>query len=297
MKINVPDSEICRQAIPALRGYAYQLYRSLEAWLSLNELQSLLLEVAEDFAVLTEKVVQATQVKDTVRSRSVTLKTQAIKAAIDSLWKYQAANPNKDVRLMFLTTSTIGKERGVKFPGGKPGLRYWREAARHGAEVRVLSSFLTSLQLSEDLLQFLHTATNSEIQERLLRRIQWECGSPALDQVEKQLEDRLVYLGQDTQRFEPSDAIRVRDALFAHLLRAIVGDVHRELTKADLLAVVEEATSIRLSFSQLRQGAISLVGQIGSVSDTLIAAPSPLLLKAADIPGPSPATERKELIN
>lgn len=296
MKLNVPDSEICRQAIPALRGYAYQLYRSLEAWLSLNESQSLLLEVAEDFAVLTDEVVQATQVKDTVRSGSVTLRTQSIKAAIDSLWKYQAANPNKDVRLMFLTTSTIGKERGFKFPGGTPGLLYWRAAARHGAEVRILSSFLATLELSDDLCQFLHAATDSEVQQRLLRRIHWECGAAALDQVDKQLRERLVYLSEDTQWFEPSDAGRVRDALFAHLFSAIVGDVHRELTRADLMTVVEKATSIRLSFSQLRQSTIFSVPQFGSVSDTSISAPSPLLVNAADIPGPSPATERKELI-
>ena len=95
MKVNVPDSEICRQAIPALRGYAYQLYRSLEAWLSLDEYQSLLLEVAEDFAVLTDKVVQATQVKDTVRSGSVTLRTQAIKAAIDSFMEISSSEPEQ----------------------------------------------------------------------------------------------------------------------------------------------------------------------------------------------------------
>ena len=185
---------------------------------------------------------------------------------------------------MFLTTSTIGKERGFKFPGGTPGLQYWRTAARHGAEVRTLSSFLTSLDLSEDLRKFLLAATDSEVQERLLRRIYWECGAAALDQVEKQHTERLVYLGNYTQRFEPSDAIRVRDALFARLFRAIVEDVHRELTRADLMNIVEKATSIRVSFSQLRQRDFFLVPQISSVADASIATPSPLLLNAEDIP-------------
>ena len=296
MKVNVPDSQICRQAIPALRGYAYQVYRSVEAWLHLNEYQSLFLEVAEDFAVLTGQVVQATQVKDTAPSGSVTLKTKAIKAAIDSFWQFQAANPNKEVHLVFLTTSTIGKEQGVKFPGGEPGLRYWRAAARHGAEVRILSSFLASLTLSEDLDQFLRTATDSEVQGRLLRRIQWECGEAALDQIEKHLMERLVNLGAVAQSFQPSDAARVRDALLVHLYRTILGDVNRELTRADLLKVVEAATTIRMPLSQLRKQELFSMEQIGSRSDTSVVAPTPELINAAEIPGPSPAAERKELI-
>ena len=207
MKVNIPNSQICRQAIPALRGYMYQVYRSLEAWLSLNNTHSLLLEVAEDFAVLANQALKATQVKDTASSGSVTLRTEAIKAAINFFWQFQAANPSKEVRLVFLTTSSIGREQGVKFPEGEPGLGYWRVASRHGADVRILSSFLASLKISEDLEQFLRTATDSEIQDRLLRRIQWECGAAALDQVDKQVRDRLVYIGEDTQSFEPSDVV------------------------------------------------------------------------------------------
>ena len=295
MKVNVPDSQICRQAIPALRGYAYQVYRSLEAWLNLNESQSLLLEVAEDFAVLTDQVLQATQVKDTAPSGSVTLKTKAIKAAIDSFWEFQSANPTKEVRLVFLTTSAIGREQGVRFPGGEPGLRYWRTAARHHAEVQILSNFLTSLEFSKALIEFLQTAPDPEVQDRLLRRIQWECGAAALDQFERSLMDRLIYLGADTQSFEPSDAARVRDALLTRLFRTIVEDVDRELTRADLMRVVEDATTIRVRFSQLPGYGMFSAQKLGSVSAPF-ATPSAALIKAADIPGPAPSAERKELV-
>ena len=296
MKINIPNSQICRQAIPALRGYMYQVYRSLDAWLRLSNNQSLLLEVAEDFAVLAEQSLTATQVKDTAPSTSVTLRTKAIRVAIDSFWQFQAANPSKEVRLVFLTTSIIGKEQGVEFPEGEPGLSYWRVAARHGAEVRILSSFLASLEFSEDLEQFLHTATDSEIQDRLLRRIQWECGAAALDQVDKQVRERLVYIGEDTQSFEPSDAVRVRDALLVQLFRTIVGEVERELTRADLMKVVEETTSISIPLSQLRKHGVFSLERLGSVSDTSFATPAPVWIDTAAIPGPSPAAERKHLI-
>ena len=296
MKVNVPDSQLCRQAIPALRGYVYQVYRSLEAWLDLNESQSLLLEVAEDFAVLADQVVQATQVKDTAQSGPVTLRTKAIKTAIKSFWEFQSANPTKEVRLVFLTTSAIVKEHGIKFPGDQPGLLYWRTAARHHAEVRILSNFLASLEFPKDLVEFLQTATDPEVQDRLLRRIHWECGAAAMDQVEKSLMDRLIHLGANTESFEPSDAPRVRDALLAQLFRTIVEDEDRVLTRADLMRVVENATTIRVRFSQLRAYGSLSVQNLGSVFPPF-ETPTSAWIRAAEIPSPEPSAERKELVS
>ena len=47
-----PPGERARQAIPALRGYAYQLHQSLAAWIALPKDASLHLEVAEDYATV-----------------------------------------------------------------------------------------------------------------------------------------------------------------------------------------------------------------------------------------------------
>ncbi len=50
--LGVPDEQIGRQAVDCLRGYIYQIYQSLTEWIKLKENEILLLEVAEDFAVI-----------------------------------------------------------------------------------------------------------------------------------------------------------------------------------------------------------------------------------------------------
>ena len=44
---DAPQGDVARQAVAALRGYAFQLYGSVLAWLELKEGEDLFLEVAE----------------------------------------------------------------------------------------------------------------------------------------------------------------------------------------------------------------------------------------------------------
>ena len=43
-----------RQATDSIRGYCYQLWHSVYAWLNLKENQTLLIEGAEDFAIIEQ---------------------------------------------------------------------------------------------------------------------------------------------------------------------------------------------------------------------------------------------------
>jgi len=60
----IPESVTGRQALTAIRGYAYQLYATAIAWLNLCEDAQLLVEVAEDYAIAASNALQATQVRD-----------------------------------------------------------------------------------------------------------------------------------------------------------------------------------------------------------------------------------------
>ena len=105
--LQMPDDQIKRQAISSLRGYIYQIYQSLNAWITLKEDEILLLEVAEDYAVIAEDALKATQVKDTASSGSVTLKTPSVSDTIKSLWNFQQVNTEKKVSIAYLTTSLL----------------------------------------------------------------------------------------------------------------------------------------------------------------------------------------------
>ena len=56
-----------RQAHNSLRGYLYQIWHSVNAWLHLTEDEILYLEGAEDFDKVSDNTATAVQVKDTQR--------------------------------------------------------------------------------------------------------------------------------------------------------------------------------------------------------------------------------------
>jgi hypothetical protein len=63
-----------RQATDSIRGYVYQAYQSVLAWMRLGSDEVLFLEGAEDFDVHSADGVTATQVKDTAGSGALTLR-------------------------------------------------------------------------------------------------------------------------------------------------------------------------------------------------------------------------------
>lgn len=144
---SVPPEDLSRQATASLRGYVYQLHASAAAWLALGADDELYLEVAEDFTELLREpggihdVLRATQVKDTRESGSVTLNSPDVLAAIEALHRLRVHNPGREVRLVFLTTSNIGRERKNALHSGEPGLTAWGIAAS-GGDVEELRSAL-----------------------------------------------------------------------------------------------------------------------------------------------------------
>jgi hypothetical protein len=122
---SAPAGDVERQAIHALRGYAYQLAVSALAWLDLDEKSWLYLEVAEDYATVAGNALNAVQVKDTAASGSVTLNTGGVRDAIHAFVDLVARNPGRAVKLRYLTTSPIGTEQSrADRPAGEAGLTY-----------------------------------------------------------------------------------------------------------------------------------------------------------------------------
>ena len=83
-----------RQADDALRGYVYQIWHSVDAWLDLAEDETLYLEGAEDFDRVSDEIATVAQVKDT--QRKITLRSQEVNYAINHYWKLQANHPDSE---------------------------------------------------------------------------------------------------------------------------------------------------------------------------------------------------------
>ncbi|MFC1739251.1 tetratricopeptide repeat protein [Planctomycetota bacterium] len=291
--LQIPDDQTKRQAVDSLRGYIYQIYQTLNTWLTLKEDEILLLEVAEDFAVIAKDALRGTQVKDTAGSGSVTLKTKSVSKTIKCLWEFQQANPDRNVYITYLTTSKIGKERGLTFPDNHSGLAYWRVAAREGTDIEPIRQVLLALDLPPQVKSFIKKATPDELRDRILRQIKWVCDEKDIEGLEKTILDRLIYFG-DERSFTPTDSEKARDSLITAILKKIVQKSDRQLSRADLLYIFESAVSISMPATQVRKLTRILAANQGSSVGTILAADS--VLNATEIPLPPRVLNRRSLV-
>ncbi|MBW4332362.1 hypothetical protein KY084_16055 [Stakelama sp. CBK3Z-3] len=248
--LSIPEDQRGRQAVVSLGGYVHQLVATMRAWQRLGAGEALLLEVAEDYAVLASDALQMTQVKRESSGTSLTLRRADARKAILSLWQFRAANPDHDVRLHFLTTAPIGKEASTAFPEGATGIGWWARAAQ-GADVEPLRAFLLTLKWPDGLAVFLATASADALRDGLLRRISWLTGADQtrtlLDTIGSELRERAVgqgLLASDGERALPLLALRVLETVLAE---------DRRLTGRDFEAAWEKATTLPIALSIARQ--------------------------------------------
>jgi tetratricopeptide (TPR) repeat protein len=286
--INIPPDEGARQADAALQGYAYQLYQSVLAWLSLRPNEVLHIEFAEDFAVSDDGTLSLTQVKHT--KAALTLRSKAVSALIGAVWAFQDANPERSVVAALITTGKIGKERRINFPGNVSGLSYWRVAAREHADIEPMRAALLQLDLPAGLKSFLKGADADYIRRRILRPIRWLGSGPSQNEIERDLHDRLVYFGA-AQGVGAEDSKKALNALIVELLKcAQRAATLRFVTAADLLTVFQKNTYILIPPSAF-QGLAPSRQEAGELADAELAARD-----AASIPLPPRTARRPALI-
>lgn len=247
---SVPPEDVSRQATAALRGYVYQLHASAAAWLALGVDDELYLEVAEDFTELLresemgDEVLKATQVKDTRDSGAVTLNSPDVLDAIEALHRLRVCNPNREARLVFLTTSDVGKERKNALPSGAAGLTAW-EAAASGGDVEELRAALLQRTLSDELRTFVTNSPPEQLRAELLSPVTFACG--ALDW--RSLEEgnrRALVTRRDEFQATVEMARRAYDAVFREVVACVLGPAPRSLGGVQLQDCLELATSIAI---------------------------------------------------
>ena len=143
-----------RQAHAQLRGYLYQIWHSVDAWLDLVEDEILYLEGAEDFDRISGDTATAVQVKDT--QHRITLRSPEVNDAINNYWDLRTKNPSLKVKFRLLTRSQIGAEQGAPFGNNQQGLRLWRRCSGDQAAITKISKFLQAeAKISKEISDFL----------------------------------------------------------------------------------------------------------------------------------------------
>ena len=244
----IPESDPARQAVDALRGYAYQALATVLAWLDIGEKDRLYLEVAEDYAKIAEGALRVAQVKDTKRSGSVTLNSVSVRKAVAAFVDLAERNSDIRVELRFITTSKIGKEKTVSDrPAGIAGLEYWRKAAV-GADISPLREILESEKFSGSVREFCKVRNDSTLRNDLIKRVHWDCGKPDFQRLRQEIEERLIVIGRDLFGL-PSLEMRclANDLVYHVLTKSIINRTEeRVLSRADLYQAIDEATRISL---------------------------------------------------
>lgn len=288
-RLDSPQGDAAKQAVAALRGYGYQLYASGMAWLGLRDGEFLYLEVAEDYAVASRGALIGTQVKDTAGSGSVTLQSAGVRAAIDSYVDLVVRNSGRIVSLHYLTTSGIGLERRHdQRPAGEPALLYWRRAAA-GADVAPLRELLLELELKPATKDSIEGLSDERLRPELFSRIHWECGAPGLQDIRADLEAGLVEISASSRRLSSRAGKALLPVVLERLLMTAVSDGPRQLRRAGLLELIDEAALVTVPLEQV----------LGSryPADPGGFARSPLLVPSTELPLPTHIAPRETLVS
>ena len=274
--------DAARQAVHALRGYAYQVVAATLAWLNLADDGYLVLEVAEDYAIIANGALQPVQVKDTARSGSVTLVSESVVKAIESFVSFANRYADRQIEFLFVTTSEIGTERAItERPARIAGLEYWRRIGARASreeEIEPFRAILQSDKFPESVRMFCTERDNEALHRDLIQRIKWECGKGDLSWIREELEAGLVVLGRDRFHLPAPEARRLADHLIYEVLKRSIEESpsNRVLSRADLYSAIEAETQLTVPRAAMEsvfaKAALSHVGVLSGDSQAVIEA-------------------------
>ena len=244
--LDTPKSDAGRQAVNALKGYAYQLLATANAWLDLDSESRLYLEIAEDFSIAAQDALTAVQVKDTKQSGSLTLNSPSVRQAISNFVDLVNQNPAAQVHLRFLTTSEIGQEKAIADRLlGNSGLKYWQMVAV-GDDPKPLRRILESDKFPQSVQEFAKSRDDHEFRRQFVQRIHWDCGAPGYKTLRHELDDRMVVLCRQEFQIAAVEAQRLVYHLLHFLLEKASDNTLQErmLTRADLYREIDQASQL-----------------------------------------------------
>jgi len=282
-----------RVAVETLAAYDYQIWTSIEFWLRLRDDEVIFLEGAEDLDVVEADGVSTVQVKRT--AGTISLNVAAAHDAIKNFWATLERAPERVVRYVYLTTSTIAMEQNAAFDGLQ-GIVAWEKAAHDPRIAELIRAYLAQhLGAEGTFLEFLKVASVEELQTKLLSRLTWLTDQPRVDVVKASVMRRLEFWC-DGEGLARQAAGKLRDALLARCWeRVLHRDIAQRVLDTRLLATArDEATSFVLKLPLgTAQGLLQVVAQLPALQRQL----SPLAILQQPIPPlPAQVVERPELI-
>ena len=260
------QSPQAQQAHDKIRGYAFQCWLTVDAWLRLGSGDRLFVETAEDLATFTR--TGATVVQAKAVAAGISLRSEAAVEAINHLWAFRQQRQDLKIQYAFLTTAEIMAEQGKPF-GDVPGIAFWQNAAVNHDEnaTKELQRFLANdasvaPKLVPELRDFLATVPASEVLKEIVVPLVWDMGRDDEHGVRQAVENSLTILAEQNG-VGPLHAPNLADTLFTQVIDLASAKEKVALTRATLLAVVRRhlgPTSLDVASAQQRIFLGALVG-------------------------------------
>jgi hypothetical protein len=282
-----------RQAPDTIRGFVFQLWHSVHAWLELGEGDQLFLEGAEDFDVLSAQGAIVNQTKAT--SAGISLRSAAVLQAIRNFWFVRERNRAVRISYRFITTSPVVQERGAPF-GDIAGLNLWNECRAGSPSNEQIRAFLRDGKYFDGLLgDFVNHASEQELFDELVSRISWDTAQLEQSSVVDAVKRKLVSHG-DKYSVLPSEAEKIAHRLFTEVAAVASSKELRQLGREDFLRIFEEETQQLVPISQHRAALSALATAVGGTKlpeSNVILSASSVIQKS---PPPLPTIASRECL-
>jgi SpoVK/Ycf46/Vps4 family AAA+-type ATPase len=284
-----------RDAWAAIRGYAYQVDRTLVSWLKLGPGEALELECGEDIDLLAPSLSpESSDIKRTLEQvkcldRTVTLRSISTREALCSFFDHVQENPSLALHFRFLTNAVPGEENPASPLLFVPGIQLWKdirhgrvEAEKRRAAIESIGSFLEALEpprptMADSWQKVLASTRDFDRLSAMIANLDWATAAAGPDEIVDEVEQLLLELGHAGTR---DDAKARYDQLFVFVLKMLA----RRKTEA------RKRLDVKTLESCLASGAISspereLMGQMKGIRESMLERFTSLDADAAEIKG------------
>ena len=249
-----PDQR--RQATASVRGFAYQIYQSILAWLQCTPTEEIRCEFAEDIDKIKRDLngeieeAELNQVKH--ESPNVTLSSPAATSLINNFFEHQERNSSIKVKVRLCTISERGQEAQAHWQIALCGMDLWDKLKTQelDEETRIdsilnLKSFLEAKDsISDKTKAFLKSSNNSTFQTEFIDRISWDTGQLPYDKIEQEIRDLLS--ARPRPITDSLEAQQIIDRLYRHIVDLISTDGIRILRNNELEDILSQETSVQI---------------------------------------------------
>ena len=197
-----------------------------------------------------------------------------------------------DASRSFLLEAVTGSVDRIE---GVSGLEYWQSVAR-GADVAPLRAKLLRLELKQQTRAYIEGLDEEGLRDNLIRRITWDCGQGGLEDLEGEIEAKLLRFARPGIRIEPDQVRRVTSALVEQTLRTAVSALPRRLSTADLYRSIQGVTHTQIPTSDLI-ALISMAMGAGGTRELAVIPSSSWLLPLEELPLATRLVPRQTLVD